>query len=178
MHTEPGNDDLVPRIRKEQAAFPAEHMRVIGEICVMWAAMEDAALQAICESASISQYEGLYLGSSIPAGVRFDMLHAIANTLKEVPNGGKKIGEEMIRLLQKVRDAYALRNKYAHARIRTNGPDKDPELHVSRVTKRLDIDRRPLPLSELKADADAIFEACDAFMSFLQQRGICRTAWP
>jgi hypothetical protein len=152
-------------------------MRIIGEICVYWASMEACTLQAVCECTDIGEYEGMYLGANIPVGIRFDMLHAVANSLKEQPKTKDK-GTELIRLLQPVRDAYLLRNKYAHAHIRTNGPDKDPEIHFSRVTKRLHIEKRPLLLEEMKKDADAIFEACEALIHFLQSHGLCMRPWP
>lgn len=169
-------EDLAPKFRVAYPEFPSEHMRLIGEICVYWAAMEAWTLQVVCESVKIGEYEGLYLGTNIPVGIRFDMLHALANMLKD-DDIHKNSGAELIRLLQPVRDAYLLRNKYAHAHIRSIGPDKDPEIHFSRVTKRMHIENRPLPLEEIMRDADAMFDACEALMAFLQSRGFGTKAW-
>ena len=103
-------DDLVPKLRERYPAMPAEHMRMIGEICAYWTAVETCVLQAICEITKIDERSMLYLGSNVPAGTRFDMLHAIGNVLKETPTT-RDNGTELIRLLQPVRDAYLLRNK-------------------------------------------------------------------
>lgn len=167
---------LIPKLRTVHPAFPAEHMRIIGEICVYWTAMEQCALQAVCEAANIGEYEGIYLGQNIPAGTRFDMLQTVANTLKEKDHLREK-GKSLAKLIEDVRQAYLLRNKYAHAQIRSNGPDRDPEIHFSQVAKRMNIENRLLPLAELKADADAIFDACEALMRFLQAHGFCKQAW-
>jgi hypothetical protein len=169
-------DDLVPKIRAVHPAFPADHMRIIGEICVYWTAMEKCALQAVCETAKIDEYAGLYLGTNIPAGTLFDMLQTVARTLKEEDRLKDK-GKTFLKLIEAVRQAYLLRNKYAHAHLRTNGPDKDPEIHFSQVARQMHIENRLLPLSELKADADAIFDACEALMHFLQRHGMCTKAW-
>lgn len=170
------DEDMVPKFRRAYPEYPSEHMRLIGEICVYWAAMEVWTLQILCESVKIGEYEGIYLGTNIPAGIRFDMLHALANTLKE-EDANKEKGVELIRLLHPVREAYLLRNKYAHAHIRTNGPYQDPVIHFSRVTKRMHLENRPLPLEEIKKDADAIFDACEALMKFLKDHGFAKKPW-
>jgi hypothetical protein len=55
-------DDLVPKLRERYPAMPAEHMRMIGEICAYWTAVETCVLQAICEITKIDERSMLYLG--------------------------------------------------------------------------------------------------------------------
>jgi hypothetical protein len=164
-----------PKFRA-QAQFPAEHMRLIGEICVYWTSMELCILQAICEPVNIKERDGQYLGSNIPTGIRFDMLQAMGTTLKETPKTEEK-GKQLLKLLQVVRNAYVLRNKYAHAHIRTHGPDKTPDIHFARTTRHLHFENRPLPLSEIVNDADEIYDACVPLINFLQDHGFCTKAW-
>lgn len=169
-------DDLTPKIRTVHPAFPAEHMRIIGEICVYWTAMEQCALQAVCESAKIGEYEGLYLGTNIPSGTIFAMLETIGKTLKEEAHLRDK-GKEFLKLIEAVRQAYLIRNKYAHAHIRTNGPDKDPEIHFAQVAKQMHIENRLLPLREMVSEANSMFDACEALIHFLQRNGLCTKPW-
>jgi hypothetical protein len=170
------SDDLAPKWRTAHLAFPAEHMRIIGEICVYWTAVEKCALQAVCESANIDEYAGQYLGTNIPSGTVFAILETIGKTLKTADHL-KDTGKEFLTIIEAVRQAYAKRNKYAHAYIKTRGPDTDPEIHFAQIAKQMHIENRLLPLAELKADADAIFDAGDALIRFLQQRNLCTKAW-
>jgi hypothetical protein len=170
------DEDLTPKLRKVYPAMPAEHMRIIGEICVYWTSLEAGVLQAICETAQLDKRAGFYLGTNVPVGTRFDMLTAIASVLKENPRN-KQQGIVLLKVLKPVRSAYLLRNKYAHGHLRTRGPDKDPEMNVRRSTKRLELQAKPLTLAELKADADTIFEAGEALLTFLQSHGFCKQAW-
>lgn len=170
------SEDLVPKWRAAFPAFPAEHMRVIGEICVYWASVEKCALQAVCEAAKIGEHEGVFLGTNIPAGTVFGMLETVGKTLKEEDHLRDK-GKDLLKHVEAVRQAYLLRNKYAHAHLRTRGPDQDPDIHFSQVAKQLHIENRPLPLAEVTADADAIFDAGQGMIEFLQRHGFCTKAW-
>jgi len=148
-------DDAVPAIRKLDA-FPAEHMRMIGEIVVYWTALEALILQAVCESAKLGQYEGIFLGTNIPSGTRIDMLSAVAHALRE-NKPTEETGKKFARLIEAVRSAYLLRNKYAHARLKR--ADRIKIRKSSRREQPCEFKYSYLSLTKIKADADQIFEA-------------------
>lgn len=165
---------------RQQCQFPVEHMRLIGEICIQWRYIELAILQAVCECNNIDNRVGNYLGRSISFPDLVGMLESVAGVLKEE---GEKVAvlKERSKLLfghlQALRSAYLIRNKYAHAEMTTQGPDADPYIHFAKVTQKLNISDYPLTLEEMKADSDKIHDAGDAFLTFMQACGFCKTAW-
>src|SRR5690348_13350587 len=104
----PLGEDIMVTFR-DVHPFPAEHMRLIGEICILWTYVEQTVLQAVCETALIPKETAQYLGLNVPFGTRVDMLVAVADLLKGI-NGGKDVAKELNQNLEAVRSAYLLRN--------------------------------------------------------------------
>ena len=104
------------------------------------------------------------------------MLSAVAHTLRE-NKLTEETGKKFARLIEAVRSAYLLRNKYAHACLKSRGPDQDPEIFWERTTKRIEIKYSYLSLTKIKDDADQIFEAEEALRTFLLESGFCKQTW-
>lgn len=168
----------VPLIRSINE-FPPEHMRVIGEICVFWTVVEAIILQATAEILRFDRIPAVYFGVNVPAGTRIEMLQTICVHFKaDDAASSKEFGTQMLKHIEKIRKAYLLRNKYAHARLRSAGPSKDPIIQIETTTKRVETYSKVLPLSEIIKDADEMYESGLNFLRCLQANGFCKDgAW-
>jgi hypothetical protein len=176
--TEESIESGVPKMRGI-VEFPSEHMRAIGEICAFWTATEAIILQAICEILDLDRTASIYFGVNVPSGTRIEMLQAVAADFKaHGPGTAGDFGKQLLKHLEELRAVYLLRNKYAHARLRSGGPSADPTMQLISTTKRVDFSQRPLRLSEIIRDADRMHAAGTSFLSLLQENGFCKGgAW-
>lgn len=150
--------------------LPDEHMRLVGIISAQWEVIELTMEQAIAE---ISEHEFIriaVLTTNIGFQSKSDLILMYARPFQDTdPQTWKAFTKNMDRL----RAAYAERNKYVHA-VWEPGQDGEPPVRASVRTSggKLSIISEPVPIEALNAAAQQIWNAGELFRKLLQSFGL------
>lgn len=163
---------------KFQKAYPisTKHLELIGALAAQWTFLEYALLLAICEVTNPKEVpDGLFLGWNLGFWSRIDLLKVYANAIKQEHESE---GARLNAILQRIGEVYALRNKYVHGLWITNGKPNEPHLINLRLKGKLALSNDQITTTQMTNDANEIWEAADAFLTFMQGHGFLKGLLP
>ena len=149
-----------------------EHMRLIGIIAAHWEAIDITLQQALAEVMELEFDRVALLIRHIGFGDKIDLLriHARRSFQEE---GHMELWKEFNAVIQDIRNANDLRNKYIHS----GWPQEDSgdlPLRASLDTRggKLTVVYDSTPITELENAADQIYKAGLTFLGFFQKLGL------
>jgi hypothetical protein len=150
--------------------LPGEHMRMLGIIATHWEWVEHLLSNAVAEVMEHDPDRVAILTANIGFHPKCDIILAYARHFQETDPAE---WSKFTKTLQTLRDAYAARNKFIHAKW------KLADGHIRRTEVRtrggkFTIADDPTPISELNAAAQQIVDAGEAFIELVQPYGIFR----
>ena len=157
---------------QQRHPIPPRFLELAGEITAQWTFVEYVLLQSICEITEIDTNKGFLVGWNLGFWSRIHTLQAYANAAK---SHDEQEGKRILKAIQDIIDAYAIRNKYAHAYWLLDQQTGTPRLVDLRIKGRLAIEDSEITVDQMEADSDAIWDAADAFITLMQEYDLLKT---
>jgi hypothetical protein len=155
-------------------SLPDEFFRLLGIIAVHWERLEFVLELSVAEIGSHDPHDVGLLTGNIGFQSKIDLILAYASMLKEeFPNQHREIKVA----LQAVRDAYALRNTYIHARwIPPAGPHPAKRSVTRTKGGKITVGNMDTSEADLLKAAKVIWDAMEKWIAVMQQYGMLQFA--
>jgi hypothetical protein len=152
--------------------LPDEHMRLLGIIATHWEWVELILSKAVAEVMEHDPNRVAILTANIGFHDKCDIILAYARFLRETdPDEWTKFTTT----LKTLRDAYAVRNKFIHAKWKLVNDSEIRRTEVRTRGGKFSIVDEPTPTTELSAAAQQIVDAGESFIALVQSYGILAT---